>query len=338
MKALRLTRRDLLGGGLAALAAGGEVGAFALPAWKPERLPPPRGRYLDRDGTIGVVGTAIMRPMVERLCDRFAAANPGYRFRLDMRPGLMAIGAITHGTTPFAPMPREFSDMEAIPYRRIVGADPLALRVAHGSVVARDRTAVLALYVHRANPVCGLTLDQAARIFTTGHRAGDITHWGQLGLDGEWAQRPIDPVGTPEDTGFGSYMVREKMGGFPLSPRMTIRSVSKEVLQLVDQNVGAIAYAAVNFDTPNSRTLPIAEHANAAFVAPTEEAVRAGLYPYDRFVYFYLRQVPGEGIEPWIRSYMRLALSREGQQIIGAEAGSFLPLNDTEAARELRRF
>ena len=324
-----IDRRTALAGGLLAL---GTSRAFALdetpmPQWRPQHVPPPAGRYVDPDGAIRIVGTAIMGNLLEGLNARFAAANAGFRFRLDLNPGLMAIGAITHGVTPFAPMPREFSDMEAVPFRRIVGADPVAVRVAHGSVVARDRTAVLAIYVNRSNPIAGLTLDQAARIFTTGHAAGDLTHWGQLGLAGAWARQPIHPAGTPEDTGFGSYMVREKMGGYPLSSRMTIRATTREVLDLVDVDASAIAFGAVNFDTAHSRHVPVAERTGAPFVEPTVTAVTAGRYPYDRFVYFYLRRPPGALIEPWIRSYMELALSREGQDIVAAEDGGFLPLN-----------
>jgi phosphate transport system substrate-binding protein len=333
--AFLLNRRQAVTGGIAAMMA---RPAFAqgdgLPQWQPERLPPPSGRYVDPDGSIRIVGTAIMRNLVDGLNARFAAANPGFRFRLDLKPGLMAVGAITHGTTPFAPMPREFSDMESVPYRRIVGAEPVALRVAHGSVVARDRTAVLAIYVNRANPIAGLTLDQAARIFTTGHPAGDLTCWGQLGLTGEWADRPIRPAGTPEDTGFGSFMVREKMGGYPLSSRMTIRPITKDVIDLVESDPGAIGYGAVNFDTSRTRALPIAQRAGQPYALPTDAIVMSGRYPYDRFVYFYLRSMPGVPLEPWVRSYMELALSEEGQAVVAADTDSFLPLNAAELRSE----
>jgi len=326
---IRTDRRTLLAGLTAtALAPRAAIAEPPLPLWRRRPVARPSGNapYLMPDGRIRIVGTDIMRNLIEAWNHRFAGAHPGFAFDLQMRPGLMAIGPAAYGITPFAPMPRRFTREELASFRTIAGRDPVVVRVAHGSVVARDRTAVLAIYVHRANPIRHLTMDQVGAIFSTGHPGGDISCWGQLGLGGEWAARPIHPVGTPLDAGFGSYLSEEKMGGRPLSPSMTIRAISSEVMAVVGGDIGAIGYAAINFANDSTRELPIGVGADGPWLTGTAADVMAGRYALDRFIYLYALPRPDGTLDDWIEDYFQLALSREGQALVAAETDSFLPL------------
>jgi phosphate transport system substrate-binding protein len=309
----------------------------ALPAWQPGPVAPPTGPYLGQDGRIRIVGTDIMRHLVEGLNQRFAAQYPAFAFELAMNPGLMAIGPAAYGVTAFAPMPRRFTPVENDAFRSIAGRDPVAIRVAHGSVTARDRTAVLAVYVHRSNPIAHLSVDQLGGIFTAGWPSGEITKWGQLGLADQWANRPIHPVGTPEDVGFGSYLVQEKFDGWPLTPSITLRPISTEVMKIVAGDVGAIAYAAINFATAETRQVAIGAGPKGPWLSGTAAEVMSDAYALDRFVYLYALPDRRGALEPWVREYFRLALSRDGQLIVAAEQGSFLPLSAGCALAELRR-
>src|SRR4029077_11331228 len=103
-------------------------------------------------------------------------------------------------------------------YAEIVGGEPLVVNIAHGTLTSVRMTAGLAIYINRENPVRQLTMDQLARIFTTGAPGGDLTHWGQVGATGEWAMRPIHIYGTPEYSGYGYFMVRNKWGGRQFAP------------------------------------------------------------------------------------------------------------------------
>lgn len=148
--------------------------------------------------------------------------------------------------------------------------------------------------------------------------------------------RRIHPVGTPEDVGFGSYLVQEKFDGLPLTPSLTFRPVSAEVMKIVGTDVGAIAYSAINFATADTREVPISTGPEGSALAATETIVIRDRYPLDRFIYFYALPRPDGRLEPWIREYFHLALSREGQEIVAAEPDSFLPLSAARAAVERR--
>ena len=66
----------------------------------------------------------------------------------------------------------------------------------------------------------------------------------------------------------------------------------------------------------------------------TEQEVASGRYPLDRSVDLAIRRVPGKPLDPFVKEYMRLILSREGQAIVAAEADGYVPLNATQIADE----
>ena len=67
------------------------------------------------------------------------------------------------------------------------------------------------------------------------------------------------------------------------------------------------------------------------------QSIGCGRYPLGRHLYFYVRRVPGQPVDPVVKEYFRLILSREGQQIIAAETDGYMPLSATEAAAELAK-
>jgi phosphate transport system substrate-binding protein len=115
--------------------------------------------------------------------------------------------------TAFGPMGREVTWVENVPYSKIVGAKPLEIRVAHGSVDDRKKANVLALFVNKSNPIDRLTVEQAARIFGAGHPKGDFTQLSQLCLKDELGKQPIHAYGARDDCGFGLYMLNYQLKG-----------------------------------------------------------------------------------------------------------------------------
>jgi phosphate transport system substrate-binding protein len=68
--------------------------------------------------------------------------------------------------------------------------------------------------------------------------------------------------------------------------------------------------------------------------------VQAGRYPLAVHLRLYAVRKPGAPLDPLVKEYARLVLSREGQAIIAAEKDgddAFIPLNDAEVAAELGR-
>ena len=90
--------------------------------------------------------------------------------------------------------------------------------------------------------------------------------------------------------------------------------------------------------SPDVKLLPLAWKDGAPFATPTYDDVRAGHYPLAVHLRLYAVRKPGAPLDPLVKEYARLVLSREGQAIIAAEKDgdeAFIPLNDAEVAAEL---
>lgn len=289
------------------------------------------------DGSIRIIGTSAMQFMLQGFDDLYTRTHPGTRFTLQLKGGYIALPQLTYGLTAVTPMAREVTTVELAPYQKIVGEDPLIIRVAHGTVSSQTRTAPLAIYVNKANPILKLTVNQLSRIFSSGAQQGDVTRWGQLGLSGEWKDRPIHTVGTPEASGFGSYMVRHVTRGRAFVPGFTALLSSAEIVKAVGEDVNAIGFCALDFATDQTRIVPLAVSAEKPGLTGTAKEVIDGTYPLDRYVFLFIRRAPGKPLDPFVREYLRIALSRQGQQIVASEPDGFLPLNATEVAEELSK-
>jgi phosphate transport system substrate-binding protein len=325
--------------GLEAAVALAQVDDPGLPAYVPRPTAPPKNAlYLQRDRSIAIVGYNDMNKALANLNAIFVQSHPGFKFHLQLKGSATAAPALTLGVSAFAPTGAEFSAMELESYKSFVEADPVPIRVAHCSVDPRALSAPVGIFVNIRNPIEKLTTAQAARIFTTGSPEGNLTHWGQLGLQGEWATRPIHPCGIAEEAaaGLAAFMLK-KMGGHPFMPAYDAFPQSAQVVQRVGEDLTAIGFASANIATPGTKVLAIGGKEGGYFSSVSASDVVSGKYPYDRYLLIYIRRVPGEHIDPFVKEYLRLVLSREGQQAIAAALPKYLPLNIREIEVELAK-
>jgi phosphate transport system substrate-binding protein len=323
---------------LASLAAAATPVDPSLTSYHPQPVAAPKGAgYVLADGSVRIIGTEVLEEAIERLNARFAESHPEAKFAPSLKGTSAAMPALTHGVTAFAPMGRAVTWVENVPYAKIVGAPPLEIRVAHGSVTAPKKANVLALFVNKSNPIERLTAEQAARIFASGHAKGDITQWSQLGVKGELGKQPIHTYGATDDGGFGQYMLGSQLEGLRFRRGHERLPDSAQIVGRVGEDSSGIGFAALSYATPNVKVLAVAPKEGEPYSSGTAEDVGAGRYPYNRYVYFYVRRLPGQPVDPFVKEYLRLVLSKEGQQIIAAESGGYVPLNAREAAEELAK-
>ena len=323
---------------LAGLAAAALPVDPALGSYQPRQVAPPEGAgYVLRDGSVRIVGTEVLAEAIERLDARFSETHPGVKFAPSLKGTSAAIPALTHGVSAFAPMGRHVTWVENVPYSKIVGAAPLEIRVAHGSVAGRKKANVLAVFVNKANPVDRLTAEQVVRIFAEGHARGDLTQWNQLGVKGELGRQPIHTYGGPDDGGFGQYMIDYHFEGLRFRRGHERLPDSAQIVNRVGEDSAGIGVAALSYATPQVKIVAIAPKEGELYSSGTAAEVGAGSYPYNRYVYFYVRREPGKPVDAFVKEYMRFVLSKEGQAIIAAEDESYIPLNAREAAAELAK-
>lgn len=306
-----------------------------LPDYQPADVPVnAQARYLTADGAIRIGGAEHVRYIVERFNAALRQSHPGWRFVDEAKGTTSAVPLLTHGVTLFGAMGREINPLEAQAFSKIVGAAPLEIRIAHAANDTAGHLATsLAVYINRANPLSQISAEQVARALTIGNPEGDLSQWGQLGLGGVWRERRIHPYGTPEFTGFGTYMQANHLGGRALSPNYEAYGNTEAILERLAADPAGLAVAAIGLGNTHIKALPITT-GQGETTTGTPAQVLAGQYPYGRYLYLYVRREPGKPIEPLVREYLRLVLSRQGQQIIASQPNGYFPLTAEQARAE----
>jgi len=324
--------------GLIALAVATSLPALSQPApVSVERsLPQQNAAYLLPDGSVALGGAEHVSHILKQLSTRFSVSHPNIRFTDVGKGTTSAVPLLTYDRILFGSMGRGIDPLEAAAYAKIVGAPPLEIRIAHTSDDTSNHLATsLAVYVHHTNPITRFTMSQLRRVMTVGNPEGDVSRWGQLGLDKPWHERTIHRYGTAPFTGFGSYMQSEQYDGRALAPNYEVYENTKTILARLEQDPAGIAVAALGSKSPNLRQLALASGED--YSLGSREDVRLGRYPLGRYLLVYLRKRPGLPVDPLAKTYMQLVLSPEGQAIIAAQENGYIPLTSDEAAAELAK-
>jgi phosphate transport system substrate-binding protein len=232
-----------------------------LPSYAPSNIRPVAGAsYSAQDGAIRIGGAEHAKFIVERANALYAKTHPGAKL-VDVSAGAeTAIPKLTFGRILIGSMGRPIKPLETDGFKRVVGAEPVEIRVAHAANDTSQHLATsLAVYVHRDNPITQLTTRQVAKILSVGNPGGDFSRWGQLGLKGEWTRRLIHPLGTPEYSGFGVWMQANQLDGKPYSAAYEEYATTGELLKRLENEPGGMTVAAIGRETPLIKQVAVAD-------------------------------------------------------------------------------
>ena len=291
-------------------------------------------------GPIASVGSDGMESLMEAWFRAFRRLQPDVHKgdRWSHLGTLNGYHALLAGETDLAPMGRELWPGEQAVYQAIRGQrTPLEIRVARGGFNTPQRTTAQAIFVSADNPLAGLTLAQLDALFGRERRRGQpaaITTWGQLGLTGDWADRPvhlyIPPRPAPNAMSFQLLVLQ----GGAWSTAVHEGTIA-EVAAAVARDPVAIGFGGFEEGGPGLRTVPVAVRDGEAYVAGTAADVASGRYPLTRYMYIRLNREPGQPLRPAVKEFLRFILSREGQEFIPTSA--YFPLRADEVAAELAK-
>jgi len=212
---------------------------------------------------------------------------------------------------------------------------------ATGAYDAEGKTFPMVVFVNKVNPLSQLTLAQVDAVFGAEHKLGagkNLRKWGDLGLTGEWANKPIHVYGYFNDSGFGVFFSQAAMGGSNrwncdihqfdnitgADGKVTAQGGRRSLTALAADKYG-IAYSGIRYATSDVKALGLAVKDGGPYIAPTKANVANRAYPLIRDIPIYFNRPPGKDIQPKVREFLLYILSREGQEDVARE-GDFLPL------------
>jgi phosphate transport system substrate-binding protein len=299
----------------------------------------------------------------QRWEEGFKKYHSGISFQDELKTALAGIPALTFGMADVAAL-RHITSDETLLYQRYHSSWPVEITVVTGSLNVPGWSYAIGIFVHRDNPLSKLRIEQLDGIFGA-QRSGafqgtewntavargaekNIRNWGQLGLTGEWANKPIHVYGynlryhipaTFERLVFqGGAKWNEQLVEFTnyKNPDGSTELEAKQVVDAVAKDPLGIGYSSIAFLTPGTKALAIAPRGSDQYVELNLQTLRSREYPLADEVYFYVRRDPGKPLDPKVKEYLRYVLSREGQDAVQKD-GKYLPLPARIVAEQLKR-
>lgn len=267
----------------------------------------------------------------------FTKIYPDVKISVDIGGSGQGGPRLTAGTADFAFIAREMMGREETPFIDKFGYKPLAIAVSGGSVAVKAFTDCVVFIVNKENPLDEITFPQLDAIYSATHNRGlktPITTWGQLGLTGEWADKPIHAWGVEIPNGYDTFVNMHVLANGQWREGIQSQHTVIPLSDKVGADKYAISYTGLAWNTnPNTKVLKLAVHPGDPFLEPTFANVASQKYPLSRVIYIFINREPGKPIQPVLREFIRYALSQQGQQAI-VEDDIFTPLPAALNVRE----
>jgi len=280
-------------------------------------------------GNLSSIGSDTLNNLMTLWAEGFRKQYPNVRIQIEGKGSSTAPPALIAGTAQIGPMSRPMKSTEIDDFEKKYGYKPTAVRVALDG---------LAVYVNKDNPLEKITLPQVDAIFSKTRHGGyptDITTWGQLGLTGEWAARPISLYGRNSASGTYGYFKEHALAKGDFRDTVKEQPGSAAVVQGVTEDRFGIGYSGIGYRTSGVKPLTVAAKEGAPYVGTSYDEVTSGEYPLARFLYLYVNRAPNQPPDPMIREFLRYVLSKDGQEIVVKDG--YLPLMATIVAEETVR-
>ncbi len=301
-----------------ALAGGGGV-EDGLPSYE---------RVSGISGNLGSEGSDTLNNLMTLWAETFREFYPNVDIQIQGAGTSTAPPALTEGTANFGPMSRTMRDSEMADFENTHGYEATKVPVAIDTI---------AVFVNRDNPIDGLTIDQVDAIFSETRRCGypeDITRWGQVGLEGGWSNRDFTLYSRNAVSGTYGFFREHALCDGDFKDAINEQPGSASVVQGVSESRNGIGYSGIGYETSGVKAIKLGEEEGQLY-APNAENAASGDYPLARFLYLYVNKHPEDGLAPREKEFLRMVLSREGQEVVVRDG--FIPLPAAVAERERKR-
>ena len=280
-------------------------------------------------GSLNSIGSDTMNNMMTLWAETFRKFYPNVKIQVEGKGSSTAPPALISGTAQFGPMSRAMRATEIDQFEARYGYKPVELKSSYDA---------LAVYVHRDNPIEKLTLAQVEAIFSKSRRRGykqSITTWGQLGLTGDWANRPISLYGRNSASGTYGFFKEHVLKNGDYKDTVKEQPGSASVVQGVTEDRFGIGYSGIGYKTSGVKAVPLAETDKGPFSDGSYEDVQSGKYPLWRFLFIYVNKAPNRPFDPLTAEFVKLVYSKEGQEAVIKDG--YMPLSAKQAADELAK-
>ncbi|MGX5217142.1 phosphate ABC transporter substrate-binding protein PstS family protein [Pseudomonas segetis] len=268
-------------------------------------------------GNLSSVGSDTLANLMTLWAENYKKFYPNVNIQIQAAGSSTAPPALTEGTSNLGPMSRKMKDAELQAFEEKYGYKPTAVPVAIDA---------LAVFVHKDNPIKSLTMAQVDAIFSATRLCGEakeIKTWGDAGMTGEWASKPIQLFGRNSVSGTYGYFKEEALCKGDFRSNVNEQPGSASVVQSISSTVNAIGYSGIGYKTSSVRAVALVDKQGKAEEA-TETNALSGKYPLSRFLYVYVNKAPNKPLSPLDAQFLKMVLSKQGQEVVVKDG--YIPL------------
>jgi phosphate transport system substrate-binding protein len=312
---------------LGSIALAAAVAAADVTPVKVDASIPAYQRASGVSGTLNSVGSDTMNNLMTLWGETFAKMYPNVKIQVEGKGSSTAPPALISGTAQFGPMSRAMRPTEIDQFERKYGYKPTQLRTSYDA---------LAIYVNKDNPIAKLSLEQADGAFSKSRRRGgkNATNWGQRGLTGDWASRPISLYGRNSASGTYGFFREHALNNGDYKDTVKEQPGSASVVQGVTEDRYGMGYSGIGYRTSGVKVVPLAAKDGSVSDGNYADVV-SGKYPLARYLYLYVNKAPNKPLDPVVREFLKLVFSREGQEAVVKDG--YLPLTPALVKEERAR-
>ena len=260
-------------------------------------------------GNISSVGSDTLANLMTFWAEEFKKQYPNVAVQIQAAGSSTAPPALTEGTSNLGPMSRAMKDKEIEAFEKKFGYKPTAVPVAIDA---------LAVFVNKDNAIKGMSIEQVDAIFSSTRTCGaakDVTKWGQVGVGGQLSNSDIQLYGRNSVSGTYGYFKKVALCKGDFKSSVNEQPGSASVVQSVATSLNGIGYSGIGYKTSSVRAIPLSKSGTKYVEASAENALN-GSYPLARALYVYVNKAPGKAMEPLEREFLKLVMSKQGQEIV----------------------
>ncbi len=273
-------------------------------------------------GNINSVGSDTMNNMMALWAETFRKMYPNVKIQIEGKGSSTAPPALIAGTSQFGPMSRAMRSTEIDQFEAKYGYKPTQIRTSYDA---------LAVYVNKDNPLEKLTLAQVDAVFSKTRRRGgkNVATWGDLGLTGDWAARPISLYGRNSASGTYGFFKEHALKNGDYKDTVKEQPGSASVVQGVTEDRFGIGYSGIGYKTSGVKVSPSPRRTDVLErQLRRREARQVPALPLPVPLH---QQGPGQAPRPAGQGVLKLILSKEGQEVVVKDG--YLPLPAAIVAR-----
>ena len=277
-------------------------------------------------GNLSSVGSDTLANLMTLWAEGFKRFYPNVNIQIQAAGSSTAPPALTEGTSNIGPMSRKMKDKELAAFETRYGYKPTAVPVAIDA---------LAVYVHKDNPVKGMSIQDVDAVFSSTRKCGgatDIDTWGKAGLTGAWTNRDVQLFGRNSVSGTYGYFKKKALCKGDFKNTVNEQPGSASVVQSVATSINGIGYSGIGYKTSSVRAVPLSKKPGQTPIAATPENAVTGEYPLSRYLYVYINKAPNKPLSPLDREFIKLVLSKAGQEVVVKDG--YIPLPAKVVAKQ----